>query len=598
MRLHLHASSTLFLLALSFPVTSHAGNLTWNTGTGTWNTSTANWTGDATVFTDGGVDAVTFNSTTGGTITISANMSPISTTVSAASGTYTFNGGPIDSGTLTKSGGGALTISAAHSYTGATTINGTGALTVTSALANGGLNSSIGASSNAASNLIISGSTAGGTNNTGLIISSASTTDRLFTIGANATLRANQATSFTNTGAVAFTAPNTTTSFVLASSNTTFSFSPQITDNGTGVTSLTVATGTQNFTLNNSTNSYTGSTNLFTGNGQIVQVTKLADGGQASSIGASSNNNNNFQVTGGITLRYLGSGDSSDRNYRINGNAVKNMNWEASGTGALVLTGAAVYTNTSSAATFTLGGVSAANLKNSYGGVIANAGTGVVTFVKAGSNTWVLGGNNTYTGTTSINQGTLLINGNQTVASGAVTVAGGATLGGGGTVGGATTVNDTAVLSPGDGSGILSFAGNLVFGGGDSKSIFDLATGVRGTNYDGVTVGGALTFGGDLTLSIDAALADGTYNLFDFGSESGNLDTILFGGAGPYSGSFTLGTPNLWTASSGSQNFTFSQLTGDLTVAAVPEPSVTGVLICGFAILLCFGRRRHSAGNS
>ena len=76
-------------------------------GGGNWDTTTANWTGDSTTFTDDGTVNVIFDKTNGGTITISAGMSPLSTTVSAASGTYTFSGGPIDgSGSLTKSGGG------------------------------------------------------------------------------------------------------------------------------------------------------------------------------------------------------------------------------------------------------------------------------------------------------------------------------------------------------------------------------------------------------------------------------------------------------------------------------------------------------------
>jgi len=117
------AVAVLALVAVQ-PV--HATSITWNlTTNGNWDTATANWLPGPTIFTDGGVDDVTFNNIAGGTITISADMTPASTTVSAASGTYTFSGGPIDgSGSLTKSGAGTLVLSSANTYAGATNING------------------------------------------------------------------------------------------------------------------------------------------------------------------------------------------------------------------------------------------------------------------------------------------------------------------------------------------------------------------------------------------------------------------------------------------------------------------------------------------
>ena len=109
-------------VVLALGTSGHAA-ITWNVaGGGNWNTVTPNWTGDSTTFTDNGTVDVIFNKTNGGTITISPNMSPLTTTVSAASGTYTFTGGPIDSGSLSKSGGGTLVLSGANTYTGTTDI--------------------------------------------------------------------------------------------------------------------------------------------------------------------------------------------------------------------------------------------------------------------------------------------------------------------------------------------------------------------------------------------------------------------------------------------------------------------------------------------
>jgi autotransporter-associated beta strand protein len=103
-----------------------AGSLTWNLATGgNWDTTTENWTGDGdqTMFTDDGTVDVTFDKTNGGTITISPEMSPQSTTVSAVSGTYTFISGPIDSGSLTKSGGGTLAVDCTNNFSGGITLN-------------------------------------------------------------------------------------------------------------------------------------------------------------------------------------------------------------------------------------------------------------------------------------------------------------------------------------------------------------------------------------------------------------------------------------------------------------------------------------------
>lgn len=101
-----------------------ASSITWNVnGGGNWNTTTANWTGDSTTFTDDGSVGVAFTNAAGGTITIAAGMSPLSTAVVVPNATYQFNGGPIDSGWLTKSGAGTLTLNCANTYAGGTTIN-------------------------------------------------------------------------------------------------------------------------------------------------------------------------------------------------------------------------------------------------------------------------------------------------------------------------------------------------------------------------------------------------------------------------------------------------------------------------------------------
>ncbi|MEO1160907.1 MAG: autotransporter-associated beta strand repeat-containing protein, partial [Pseudomonadota bacterium] len=136
--------------------------------------------------------------------------------------------------------------------------------------------------------------------------------------------------------------------------------------------------------------------------------------------------------------------------------------------------------------------------------------------VEVYSGTTTLTGNNTYTGTTSVNGGTLLVNGS--TVTGTVKVNAGGTLGGTGTIGGSTNINAGGTLSAGTSPGTLTIAGNLIL---DAESTSEFELGQPDTadsdKNDLVVVEGNAEIGGTLNLSDGAGgiAVSGFYTLFE-----------------------------------------------------------------------------------
>jgi len=215
--------------------------------------------------------------------------------------------------------------------------------------------------------------------------------------------------------------------------------------------------------------------------------------------------------------------------------------------------------------------------------VISSTGS----LTKEGAGNLILAGNNTYSGPTNVNEGTLLVNGNQSSANGTVTVASGATLGGNGTLGGATTIN--GILAPGNGDGntdTLNIVGNVTWVGASSNStstnwIFDL--GASDNDLLNIT-GNFIKQGPGTTFHFDFANS-ANVGMFTLVHWSGSNDGFTFG-------DFT--SSNLGGGLTGS----FSMDDNNLYFSAVPEPS-TWVAMAAMALgaVVIFLRRRKATGT-
>ena len=233
--------------------------------------------------------------------------------------------------------------------------------------------------------------------------------------------------------------------------------------------------------------------------------------------------------------------------------------------------------------------------KTTINGVIQN-GTGGLT--KNGVGTLDVTNANTYTGATTLNAGTLLVNNTTGNGVTATTVNSGAILGGSGSVGGDLTVNSGGIVRPGNSPGNLTINGNATFNAGSILAM-ELNGNTPGTGYDQLTVNGTMDAGTAqllLTLGFVPNVSDNYFLVVNDGVDpfsnsflgltEGSSVSMLFGGT-TYQGTVTYQADSVGGLLTGGNDLALSGL------IAIPEPGSLALLGLGALPLVGLLRRRR-----
>lgn len=318
------------------------------TGTGNFGGVVVSNAGPLTIVATGGAQDRVISSTGVG-LNINLNDPGLILNTADASSSLLVSSRLWNGGSVTKTGPGTAILAFANIYTGRTVLNG-GVLSVSN-LANGGVASNIGQSTNAATNLVFNG---GALQYTGV----GASTNRQFTLGTGGgTIDASGsgALNFTNTAAIAFSGPGPRVLTLTGSNTATNTLAAVLGDSGGSSSLIKAGAGRWVLTGNNS---YTGGTAI---DGGTLQVSADNNLGAATGVltfnGGTLENTAAFTTARNVTLDTAGGTFQTDADLTASGTITGAGGLTKTGAGNLILTGDNTYTGgtTISAGTLQLG---------------------------------------------------------------------------------------------------------------------------------------------------------------------------------------------------------------------------------------------------